>query len=158
MNYLIDGHNLIPHIPDLSLEAIDDEKDLIHLLQEFCRVRPRTHIHVYFDNAPAGAPPERRYGPVTAHFVPSRTTADNAIAVHIQRLGRAARNWTVVSSDRQVQAAARAQGASVKTSSAFSAELKRALRTHATKKDKRDLPLSTEEVDEWLQIFRGKRK
>ncbi|MBP1702274.1 MAG: hypothetical protein H6Q38_1381, partial [Chloroflexi bacterium] len=39
MPYIVDGHNLIPKIPGLSLRAIDDEMQLIELLQEFCRVQ-----------------------------------------------------------------------------------------------------------------------
>ena len=50
MPYLIDGHNLIPKIPGLSLEMLDDEDRLIELLQEFARVR-RQRIEVFFDQA-----------------------------------------------------------------------------------------------------------
>jgi uncharacterized protein len=106
MPYIIDGHNLIPKLPGLELSDIDDESRLIELLQEFCR-RQRKRVEVYFDNAP---PVERRaqsFGAVTARFVRQGTTADAAIRARLARLGRSARNWTVVSSDQEVQAAAR---------------------------------------------------
>ncbi|RPI88441.1 MAG: hypothetical protein EHM41_01395 [Chloroflexi bacterium] len=156
MNYLIDGHNLIPQIPDLSLEAIDDEKDLIFLLQEFCRVRPKNKIHVYFDKAPAGMPLARSFGSVTAHFVRSNRTADEAIAAKIHKLGKEARNWTVVSSDRQVQTAAKSRGAIVLSSETFSNELINTIRPQPHKKQQHDIEISPEEVDEWLKIFRKK--
>lgn len=156
MDYLIDGHNLIPRIPDLSLEAIDDEKDLIFLLQEFCRVRPKNKIHVYFDKAPPGMPPARSYGPVTAYFVRSNRTADEAIVAKLHKLGKEARNWIVVSSDRQIQAAAKSRGAVVMASETFSNELINTIRTQPHKKKEQDDEMSPEEVDEWLKFFRKK--
>ena len=53
MPYIIDGHNLIPRIPDLSLQDIDDEMQLVEMLQDFCRIS-RKKVEVYFDNAPPG--------------------------------------------------------------------------------------------------------
>ena len=35
MSYLIDGHNLIPKIPGLTLRQMDDENELIEILQRF---------------------------------------------------------------------------------------------------------------------------
>ena len=39
MGYLIDGHNLIPKIPGMSLRMEDDEQELIQLLQDFSRYK-----------------------------------------------------------------------------------------------------------------------
>ncbi len=107
MPYIIDGHNLVPRIPGLDLAAIDDELQLVELVQEFCRLR-RKSAEIYFDNAPPGQPKVRRSGQVLARFVRSGQTADDAIRLRLQRLGAEARNWIVVSSDQQVQLAARA--------------------------------------------------
>ncbi len=106
MPYLIDGHNLIPKIPGLSLQAEDDEQQLITLLLEFCRLQ-RKQVEVYFDNAPPGGVRARNFGNVIARFVRQGSTADQAIRQRLERLGRAARNWTVVSSDLAVQTEAR---------------------------------------------------
>ena len=35
MTYLIDGHNLIPHVAGLSLDQLDDEDGLVALLVGF---------------------------------------------------------------------------------------------------------------------------
>jgi predicted RNA-binding protein with PIN domain len=153
MPYLIDGHNLIPKVPGLSLEAIDDEMQLVEMLQEFCR-RKSKDVEVYFDNAPPGGQRARRFGRVTARFVGEGSTADAAIMQRLKRLGKAARNWTVVSSDRQVIAAARARHAISTLSEEFALFLSESLSDSGN--DARrgaDLGLSPDEVDEWLQIF-----
>jgi predicted RNA-binding protein with PIN domain len=74
---------------------------------------------VYFDNAPAGQPRARKFGLVTARFARAGQSADSLIHAHLQRLERSARNWTVVSSDHQVQAAARAARAKFISSETF---------------------------------------
>jgi predicted RNA-binding protein with PIN domain len=117
MPYLIDGHNLIPKV-GLRLDSFDDELELVAVLQEFSRLR-RRQVEVYFDGAPADQAGTRVLGTVKAHFVRAGTTADAAIAQRLKRLGRAAKNWTVVSSDRQGQADARAARAEVLSSEEF---------------------------------------
>ena len=117
MPYLIDGHNLIPKV-GLRLASMDDEMELINILQEFCRLE-RKPVEVYFDGAPAPHAGTRKLGAVTAHFVPLGTTADEAIRNRLKKLGRSAKNWSVVSSDRQVQADTRAARAEVISSEAF---------------------------------------
>jgi predicted RNA-binding protein with PIN domain len=154
MPYIIDGHNLIPKIPGLSLEAIDDEQKLIEMLQDFCR-RRRKRVEVYFDNAPPGGMRVRKLGVVTARFVRSGQTADDAIKARLKRMGRSARNWTVVSSDRMVQASARAARARVEPSELFSRRLLETLdeRPQDREISKGDEPLSPEDIQTWLDIF-----
>jgi predicted RNA-binding protein with PIN domain len=152
MPYLIDGHNLIPKIPGLALQAIDDEIQLITLLQEFCR-KTRKQAEVYFDNLPAGQPKARNYGNVIARFVRQGRTADAAIQARLSKLGPAARNWTVVSSDREVQAAARAARARVMRSETFAQKLVQTLDKTGVQSPREEGTLSTEEVDEWLDLF-----
>ena len=154
MPYLIDGHNLIPKVAGLSLKAIDDEMQLIELLQEYCRIRGK-QAEVFFDNSPPGQPGSGSFGPVTARFVREGRTADDAIAARLKRLGRSARNWTVVSSDRAVQAAAREAQAQVLSSEAFSGQLKEILQESDTDMNERTQPsLSPDEIDDWLDLFR----
>lgn len=149
MPFLVDGHNLIPKV-GLRLDAIDDEMELIAILQEFCRMEQR-QVEVFFDGAPAGQAGTRKLGAVTAHFVRLGESADNAIRNHLRRLGKRARNWTVVSSDRQVQAEARALHAEVTSSDSFAAMLKQA--REAAPKPAADRNLSPKEVDDWLKLF-----
>jgi predicted RNA-binding protein with PIN domain len=155
MPYLIDGHNLIPKL-GLRLDSIDDETELVAILQEFYR-QDRKLIEVYFDGAPAAQAGTRKLGTVTAHFVRLGTTADNAIRKRLKTLGKNARHWTVVSSDRQVQAEAKAARAEVATSDSFAAMLKRA--RASSPKGSNDRKLSEEEVEEWMRLFqKGKPK
>lgn len=152
MSYLIDGHNLIPKIPGLDLRNVDDEIALIQLLQGFCQ-RTQKQVDVYFDNAQAGNVGKRKYGAVTAHFVRAGTTADSAIQSRLSSLGRAARNWIVVSSDRQVQAEARGSGAKIIPSESFAADLFKTASPPKTGKPKQDVKLSQAEIEEWLNLF-----
>lgn len=152
MPYIIDGHNLIPKIPGLSLSDVDDEDRLIELLQEFCR-RHRKKAEVYFDNAPPGQLRARRLGPVVAHYVRVDRTADDAIRARLRRLGGESRNWNVVSSDRAVQLAAKAAKAQVISSEVFVDQLFENDLEKSGAADKVDSGLSPEEVEDWLEIF-----
>ena len=153
MPYLIDGHNLIPKL-GLRLDSPDDEEALIARLQDFCRAR-RAQAEVYFDGAPPGYPSERKSGAVTAHFVRQGSSADAAIDARLTRLGKQARNWTVVSSDRRVQAAGSAAHATVLSSEEFARQVS-ALGVQAAQ-PKRETGLEPGEVDEWLSLFKTRK-
>jgi len=153
MPYLIDGHNLIPKL-GLRLDSLDDEMELIAILQEFCRLE-RRQVEVFFDGAPAPQAGTRKLGAVTAHFVRLGTTADNAIRNRLKKLGKSARNWTVVSSDREVQTEARAARAEVMSSDSFAGMLKQA--RNSAPKPVDDRKLSQKEVEDWLKLFEERR-
>ena len=153
MPYLIDGHNLIPKL-GLRLDSIDDEMELIAILQEFCRME-RRQVEVFFDGAPADQAGNRKLGSVTAYFVRLGNTADNAIRYRLRQLGKSAKNWMVVSSDRQVQAEARAARAEVISSDSFAGMLKQA--HDASPKPGNERKLSAKEVDDWLKLFEERR-
>jgi len=132
---------------------MDDEIQLIQRLQDFCR-KSGKNVEVYFDNAPAGQARSQRHGRVKAHFIRAGRTADEAIIARLGSLGRAAKNWQVVSSDRQVVAAARSYQAGVIPSDEFARSL-----TAAAPEDRSDpggdadLSLDPAEVDEWMDLF-----
>ena len=152
MPYIIDGHNLIPRVPGLSLDEIDDEIRLVELLQEFCR-RERKKVEVFFDRAAPGGSRHRKFGSVTAKFVRHGSTADEAILERLRRLGGEARNYTVVSSDRYVQKAAQAARARVLTSPEFAGILLTDGEQANHEGESANRELSQSEVDEWLDIF-----
>lgn len=152
--FLIDGHNLIPKL-GLRLDSIDDEEALIARLQEFSRLR-RTQLEVYFDGAPPGQPQKRKFGMVTAHFIRQGSSADAAIEQHLLKMGKSARNWTVVSSDRRVQNAARAVHAQVVSSDEFAIQMRDA-QTARPVKTRQDVNVSPEEVEEWLSLFKHRK-
>ncbi|HRQ32563.1 MAG TPA: NYN domain-containing protein [Anaerolineales bacterium] len=152
MPYLIDGHNLIPKL-GLRLDSLDDESELVAILQEFCRLE-RRQVEVYFDGAPLSR--TLKLGAVTQHFSPVGSTADNAIRRRLKSLGKAAKNWTVVSSDREVQSNARAMQAEVISSDEFAKILNKVRNSPRVAKGER--VISEKEVEEWLKEFGGKKK
>jgi predicted RNA-binding protein with PIN domain len=153
MPYIIDGHNLIPKVPGLSLSAVDDEMQLVVQLQEFCRLQ-RKSAEVYFDNAPPGMSTSQRFGMVTAHFIRQGMSADTAIHLRLQRLGKNARNWTVVSSDLAVQSSARVAQANYLSSEGFTRLLiETSQSTRQSEAKGSETSLTPEELEEWLRIF-----
>ena len=149
MPYLIDGHNLVPKVPGLSLKAVDDEEQLIQLLQEFCRISQK-QAEVYFDNAPPGQPARQSYGRVTAYFVRQGQTADSAIRARLARLGKNAANLTVVSTDGAVQSAARLSRAKVLSSDQF---VRLLAKTSQAPMSEAEGSVGPEEVQHWLDLF-----
>ena len=153
MPYIIDGHNLIPKIPGINLGDIDDEVQLIKVLQDFCRTR-RTRVEVFFDHAAPGESGTRKYGQLRAFFVHQGQTADDAIRSRLRKLGKTARNWTVVSSDRQVAAAAREAGARVISADDFSLQqLSDPSVQEVTPENDAELSLNPDAVEDWLRLF-----
>jgi predicted RNA-binding protein with PIN domain len=158
MPYMIDGHNLIPKVRGLSLGSLDDELALIGQLQAFARIS-RQKIEIYFDKAAPGGAGTRRFGTLTAHFVRQGSSADDAIRVRLQRLGKEARNWKVVSSDRQVQAEVRSRCAQVVRSEDFAAQMEAAVnREQVNPQGNSGAVISPEEVDYWLEAFKPRKQ
>jgi len=149
MPYLIDGHNLIRKIPNLNLDDLDDEKELIQLLQDYCLIVGKD-AEVYFDRSASGHARASVHGRVTARFVRSGETADQAIARHLKRLGNLAANWTVVSSDKEVLLAAKRARAKTISSENFSQEL---IAEHSSSGSADSPELSSKEIEDWLKLF-----
>ena len=153
MTLIIDGHNLIPHMPGVSLSDPDDEDKLIQNLLDFCRVK-RKSIDVFFDGATSGNAGKKQFGRVIAHYVHRGITADEAIMAHLKHLGKRARNVSVVSSDRQVQQAARAVHARVIPSATFASDWQKII-DDTPELDPRNQPISEEELEAWEMLFKG---
>ena len=158
MPFIIDGHNLIPKV-GLRLDSMEDELELVELLQVYCRIA-RRRVEVYFDGAPAGQVGARRMGAVTAHFVARRSSADEAIRTHLGRLGKSARNWTVVSSDREVRQAASSVHAQAQTSEDFAAALRHVVSQGTGQKggfkDPGPDAETPAEIQRWLELFKNR--
>jgi predicted RNA-binding protein with PIN domain len=158
MNYIVDGHNLVSHIPGLNLSMLDDEQRLVELLILFCQ-QSKHKVEVYFDRAPVGMSGTTNHGRVRAHFVPVRSSADDSIRKRLRSLGKAASTWAVVSSDRSVQAATRESRAQVLSADEFASLMLSSLQPKdSTPSSPADLPLSEAEVREWIAIFKQGRK
>ncbi|NWF64053.1 MAG: NYN domain-containing protein [Chloroflexi bacterium] len=157
MPYLIDGHNLIPKL-GLRLDQPDDEMELVRLLQDFARIR-RQLVEVYFDGAPAGQAGMRKLGIIKAHFIRQGQTADSAVRRRLEAMGNSAKNWTIISSDHEVLGLAKAHHAAAMRSEEFVRQLRETLSSPMPNpsEDVRK-PLSSKEVEEWLNVFNRKTK
>jgi len=148
MPYLIDGHNLIPHMRGLSLEQMDDEQALIARLETFFQ-RERKQAVVYFDRAQPGSA-DYRSAFLHAHFVRPPAIADTAILQHLRKLGGEARNWTGVSSDGNVRNGAKKAGARAVSSAAFAKLLEN---SPAARPAAPGQPEESDDIAGWLEIF-----
>ena len=152
MSLLIDGHNLIGRgrLPDLRLDDPDDEAKLVARLRTYC-ARTGKRVTVVFDHGlPGGLSRELSGGGVKVVFASTGRTADGILRGRVRR-ARDPRGLTVVTSDRDVVAAAQARGARVMRSEEFAAQLSTPRSVEVEEKKKENL--SAEEVKEWLQIF-----
>lgn len=146
MPFLIDGHNLIPHVSGLSLQQLDDELALIERLDSYFK-QQRKQAVVYFDRAQPGGSVDLRRAFLKVHFVRLPAIADDAILQHLKRLGGEAKNWVVVSSDLAVRKGAEKNGARVIPSPEFAALLTE------SRTDNPDPTPENNDIDDWLKIF-----
>jgi predicted RNA-binding protein with PIN domain len=153
MPLLIDGHNLIGQIPGLSLADHDDEGELVMLLRRYTTAKRGRHVVVVFDHGVYGHPHRLDGYGVTCHFARSPQDADTQLIRRLGALNRP-RDWTLVTSDRQVARVAEERGVRVLGSQEFARQLLGPARPpSAAREEKRDVRLSEAEVEEWLRIF-----
>lgn len=154
---LIDGHNLIGQLSTPRLDDPDDEAQLLHRLRGY-RACVGEEIVVYFDPGQTHyVPPCRSEAGITIRNAAIGRQADALIVQDIQRHPRPC-DLTIVTSDRAVQQVAHRQGCRVVDSAAFAAELAHPTRRKARRSRPRRKPgaeprLSSQEVQEWLQVF-----
>jgi len=155
MAYLIDGHNLIGQLPDLSLSDPDDEAKLVQKLIGFT-ARTGKRVIVIFDHGLPGGRSRMSTGKVEVIFAAQRTSADAVMRERINGV-RDPGQWTVISNDNEVLDAARQRRMRVLKSREFVPMLqdtavsqRRAVRSRG---ETPDIHLSAAEVDEWLKLF-----
>ncbi len=159
MAYLIDGHNLIGQLPDLSLNDPDDEAKLVQKLLSFS-ARTGKRCIVVFDSGLPGGKSRLSTGKVEVVFASSRSTADAVMKERIRQV-RDTGQWVIVSNDHAVLNAARARRIAMLTSAEFAAQLRAAQAAQQRKRQKRDageadnVHVSAAEVEAWLKLFGG---
>ncbi len=149
---IIDGHNLIPKIPGLHLNDMDDEVRLIEIVQEYCRLA-RRGAELFFDGAPEPKASSRKNGLVHVHFIKLGYSADDAIIQFVKNHEKETNNLIVVSSDHRIQNAVRASGCEVINSESFARNMNAIFSSDKAVQERKTKPLSTSEVDEWLDLF-----
>ena len=150
MPYLIDGHNLIPYIPGLSLDQIDDEMALVDKLAPFFQTIRKKAV-VYFDQAFPGSQTRMNRGNLSLCFIRSPRTADEAILSDLARLGGDAKNFTVVTSDNTLRALVQGAGVRVISGEQFA-------RILTGKKAEKHEEESNGDVEYWLRLFEKRPK
>jgi hypothetical protein len=92
---------------------------------------------------------------VDVSFVRLPRTADDAIRDHLLKLDKEAPNWTIVSSDREVIAAARRADASVLHSDAFGQMISTS--TNASVQSEKPMEaMSDKDIAEWEKLFKDR--
>ncbi|MCK5646267.1 MAG: NYN domain-containing protein [Anaerolineales bacterium] len=151
MPYLIDGHNLIGKLSSIDLADPDDEQKLIQLLREFL-VKSNKRGTVFFDQAAPGGSTELKLGRLRVRFVRPPRIADQAIRSFLGRIKPEATNYIVVSSDRELQGAAKQIGARWMSSEEFASIITTSKKPEPAI-DKPQNSLTPQEIDEWEKLF-----
>jgi len=158
---LIDGHNLIGRMPDLSLSDPADEEALVARLR-IVAGRTRRRITVVFDPGMGhGLASKGRSGGVSVVYAGAGRTADEVILRRV-RSARNRRAITVVTSDRPLGNQVQAEGAAVKSCEDFIREwlIQPAPDAEADEDQARvQMRPDADNVDYWLAEFsRARRK
>ena len=152
MPFLIDGHNLIARLHDISLDDPDDEAKLVLKLRGFA-ARTRKQCIVVFDQGLPGGMSSLSTRSVKVIFAASvHSNADRVIMERIRHTPDP-RNWTVVSSDNEVLDAARNHSMQAMHCRDFADKLESPLRQAPAPGEAVHVQLSAAEIAEWLEVF-----
>lgn len=153
MHYLIDGHNLIAKMPDISLADPNDEVKLVLRLKSWSAGSRRRRITVVFDSGlPGGQSRALSSGSVKVLFASTGSSADAILIRRIRNVQNPA-EYTLVTSDREVIKAAQTRNMPRISAESFAAQIQAS--NKGAKSDSALAPfLSAEEVEEWLKLFK----
>jgi uncharacterized protein len=155
MPLLIDGHNLIGQMHDMSLSDPDDEEKLIVRIRGLAE-QTRKRITLVFDPNPHDATPhvgqgKSQYGSLTVIYAPYGQKADDIIRHHVGDV-KDKQGLVVVTSDRAVADFTRRCGVRVQSSADFITWMN-ALRTGKLNVDAKPVG-SAREVINWGEVFK----
>ncbi len=144
MPILIDGNNLLHTLPRAARSRAEVRRQVLD------QVRNRgTQITVVFDGAPpAGTPQREALGQVT--IVYSGATSADDVIVRLLPPGKVAKNWLVVSDDRDLAERVRRGGAEVCSLGQWR---RRQARPQRPRRPQVERTLSANEVQEWEAYF-----
>jgi|FLYN01.1.fsa_nt_gi predicted RNA-binding protein with PIN domain len=151
MPYLIDGHNLIGHLTDISLDDPNDEALLTQKLNGFAARTGRQCV-VVFDYGLPGGPSRMSTRAVQVVFASQRSSADRVMMERIKKIPDP-KGWVVVSSDHDVMETAKLRRMQTMTAAQFADLMKSPPRPVVDAGEASDVRLSEAEVDEWLRLF-----
>ncbi len=159
MHYLIDGHNLIAQIPEISLEDPDDEAKLVISLRSWVAAGRNRHVTVIFDGGlPGGMWHRISTRRIKAVFAPADSSADALLIKRVNAV-RDVAAYTLVSSDQAVLSTAKNRRMPYITSERFAESLSEHRESLEISSDNQseigelERSLSEEEIADWLQVF-----
>lgn len=159
MPYLIDGNNLLGFIAPSRFKDLRSKYDLVLKLRIFQRLK-RTRVILVFDGYPNLNLPSEYYRgkKFLILFPPPDQNADQVIKETILKQTDL-RRFFVVSSDREIKNFARIKGAKALSCEDFSRQLGKVLKeSKKTREEEKDVSSpSPLEVNQWLEIFKGKK-
>lgn len=116
---LVDGHNLIGQLEDLSLDDPHDEAKLSMAIRSYC-MRSRSKATVIFDNGlPGGVSKQLSNSSVTVIFAPPGVQADSLLMRRARDFLKAPEPLLMVTSDRRILRLAFAYGIETLSSAEF---------------------------------------
>jgi predicted RNA-binding protein with PIN domain len=155
MPFLIDGHNLIACLPDISLDDPNDEARLVNKLRSFVAGGGKKCTVVFDGGIPGGQSAMSNNSVKVTFAAAEHSNADVIIKRRIKR-ARDATFWTVVTSDLEVLSFARRHGLKCMRSADF-ARLLRSNQSHGAGGsdlgEEIDPRISDDELDDWLNMF-----
>jgi predicted RNA-binding protein with PIN domain len=158
MHYLIDGHNLISQLPDISLDDPYDEAKLVLSLRKWAAAGRKRQATIIFDGGlPGGNWGYMSRGQVKATFASAGHSADELLVNRVRQAKNPA-EFTLVTSDREILAEAKACRMPFMTSESFSKQLQKSFGDQSNNAEEKAIQseepdLSQEELSEWLDIF-----
>lgn len=152
MHYLIDGHNLIARMPDISLTDPDDEVKLILRLRRWTAVSQKRQVTLFFDGGiPGGKNVKLSTPQVRVIFASTGQTADALIMSRLYKVKNPS-EYLLVTSDQQIIATATARKIKHLTADKFAQRLAPPQPDTPPVTDNAPV-LSDTEVAEWLAAF-----
>lgn len=154
MHYLIDGHNLIAKMPDISLRDPDDEMQLVLRLRSWVIRNKKRQVTLFFDGGIPGGKDVRLSTPqLQVIFASVGQTADALLIRAIDKVKNPP-EFVLVTSDQQIIAAANGRKMRHIKSDAFAQQLAEKWQERPPGPTIADEPsLSEGEVAEWLALF-----
>lgn len=157
MPLLIDGHNLIGKMPDMSLADPNDELKLVSKLQAYAEIVQKRIVVIFdpnpLDTTPVIARQRNQHGAyLTAIFAEPGMTADRLIRDKVSET-KDRQGLTVITSDNAVASFARQSGIRVQPAGDFAKLLvERTDARNAVRTDVKPAP-SRADVKAWAEVF-----
>ncbi len=159
MPYLIDGNNLIGHLPFLEIKAPGSRFELIGRLLVFQKIK-NTRVIVVFDGPPDPDITEEDFKGMPFHVLyPERGQDADEVIKKIVSKETDLRRFFVVSSDREIKHFAKSKGAKILSCEEFKKHLKKAQKKFKRVKEwEKNVDLPTPlEIKFWTNIFERKK-